>query len=401
MDNCLKIGLTARISAPELYPVSVGGAMIHQRGGDDCIIGGTMFLNAGIGVSALQCAEDRSVLPCRVEVAWFSFTEKRAFYAEFEVDDRYVSKVVKEGFELVNGLRGCYTYFDIALFPAGRVAFYLSGDERMTLVGLHRAKETDLPVSVFAPDAGFEDYDEFAEAFISGDESIDDSFENGFEDGSECDDFRQENFEPEDFEPGDFADDDMWRDDMVEKNRADVAKAPWIVNLTENGVDYAMIERLFERHSYEMIVEGVSAGNMAEPVFSVEFANGEFCKFKGDKMPYGNYGIVKSVSLEHESDGGTVLYDIYFDLSELAEAFRTSTCNSSFVGKSGDNNIADNSRADKQQNRLILNFDDIGYTVSVKFAYMNGCRIIEKIRYRVAEYNGRRTALKGGNFDIG
>lgn len=400
MENCLNNGLRPRISAPELYPVSVGGAMIHQSSGDDCLIGGTMFLNAGIGVSALQCTEDTGVLPCKVEVAWFSFTEKRAFYAEIEIDDRFVSKVVKEGYALVNGLRGCYNYFDIALFPAGRVAFYLSGDERMTLIGLHTAKETDLPVSVFAPDAGFEDYEEFAEAFINGDECDD-----GVEGGSVHDDL----IEDGPTEDG-SAEDDLADNDLVEDDLAEDAKAPWIVNLIENGVDYAMIERSFERYCYEMILEGVSAvENMEEPVFSVEFANGEFCKYRGNRMPNGYHGIVKSVLFEHQSEEESILYDIYFDIDELATVLRSATnlrsensgvCHARGENDNNYNNKNSGDGGDRQLNSLILSFDDIEYTVSVKFADVSGCRNMEKIKYRVAEYNGRRTVLKGGNFHI-
>lgn len=396
MENCLNNRLRPRISAPELYPVSVGGAMIHQSSGDDCLIGGTMFLNAGIGVSALQCSEDTVVLPCKVEVAWFSFTEKRAFYAEIEIDDRYVSKVVKEGYALVNGLRGCYNYFDIALFPAGRVAFYLSGDERMTLIGLHTAKETDLPVSVFAPDAGFEDYEEFAEAFINGDE---------------CDDKDVEGGSVHD----DLIEDGPTEDGSEEDDLAEDAKAPWVVNLIENGVDYTMIERSFEKYCYEMILESVSAvENMEEPGFSVEFANGEFCKYRGKRMPNGYHGIVKSVSIEHQSEGGSILYDIYFDIDELATVLRPATnlrSENSGVDpardendNNNDNNNGNNKNSgdggDRQLNSLILSFDGIEYTVSVKFADVSRCRNMEKIKYRVAEYNGRRTVLKGGNFHI-
>lgn len=370
MENCLNNRLRPRISAPELYPVSVGGAMIHQSSGDDCLMGGTMFLNAGIGVSALQCSEDIGVLPCKVEVAWFSFTEKRAFYAEIEIDDRFVSKVVKEGYALVNGLRGCYNYFDIALFPAGRVAFYLSGDERMTLIGLHTAKETDLPVSVFAPDAGFEDYEEFAEAFINGDECDD-----GVEGGS--------------------VHDDLIEDGSAEDDSVEDAKAPWIVNLIENGVDYAMIERSFERYCYEMILEGLSTvENMEELVFSVEFANGEFCKYRGNRMPNGYHGIVKSVSFEREKGESSILYDIYFDMNELATVLGSVQVDTCSAGDGGDG--GDSSDGSDRQGRLILDFDDIEYTVSAKFADVSRCRNMEKIKYRVAEYNNGRTVLKGG-----
>ena len=380
--------------------------MIHQSGGGDCLIGGTMFLNAGIGVSALQCSEDTGVLPCKVEVAWFSFTEKRAFYAEIEIDDRYVSKVVKEGYALVNGLRGCYNYFDIALFPAGRVAFYLSGDERMTLIGLHTANETDLPVSVFAPDAGFEDYEEFAEAFINGDECDD----KGMEGGSVHDDLIED--DPTEDGP---TDDGSAEDDSAEDDLAEDAKAPWIVNLIENGVDYTMIERSFEKYCYEMILDGLPAvENMEEPVFSVEFANGEFCKYRGKRMPHGYHGIVKSVSFEHQSERGSILYDIYFDIDELAMALRHVTnlrsvnsgvCpargeNDNNNDNSNDNNNNSGDGGDRQLNSFILSFDDTEYTVTVKFADVGGCRNMEKIKYRVAEYNGRRTVLKGGNFHI-
>lgn len=400
MENCLNNRLRPRISAPELYPVSVGGAMIHQSSGDDCLMGGTMFLNAGIGVSALQCSEDTGVLPCKVEVAWFSFTEKRAFYAEIEIDDRFVSKVVKEGYALVNGLRGCYNYFDIALFPAGRVAFYLSGDERMTLIGLHTAKETDFPVSVFAPDAGFEDYEEFAEAFINGDECDD-----GVEGGSVHDDLIEDG----------SAEDGTAEDDSVEDDSVEDAKAPWIVNLIENGVDYPMIERSFERYCYEMILEDLSTvENMEELVFSVEFANGEFCKYRGNRMPNGYHGIVKSVSFEHQSEEESILYDIYFDIDELATVLSPVTnlrsensgvChargeNDNNNDNSNDNNNNSGDGGNSQLNSLILSFDDIEYTVSVKFADVSRCRNMEKIKYRVAEYNGRRTVLKGGNFHI-
>ena len=106
MDNCNGYGVAPRISAPQLYPVSIGGAIVRQSGGDDHFMNSTVFLNAGIGVSAIQTSTERRVLPSAVEIAWFSFTEKKAFYAECRLNEKYIARIVSDGYRLVDGSKG-------------------------------------------------------------------------------------------------------------------------------------------------------------------------------------------------------------------------------------------------------------------------------------------------------
>ena len=386
MDNCNGYGVAPRISAPQLYPVSIGGAIVRQSGGDDHFMNSTVFLNAGIGVSAIQTSTERRVLPSAVEIAWFSFTEKKAFYAECRLNEKYIARIVSDGYRLVDGSKGYYSHFDIALFPGGRVAFYLSGDERMRLVELHNANDTDLPVSVFAPDSGFEDYEEFAEAFIRGDECSDSSNDGdaGCADTGACGDFKDE------------------------------TRSAWVDNLMENGVDYSLIELYFKRYTFGIEIESKanggcpSAGGLDGMVLSVEFANGEFFKYRGNAIPYDDYGIIKSVSFEYELADGSVLCDIYFNIKELAMALSLaddsiqSQIPSHSLGNSNNNNKSNNKSNNNNDNNnnnntLHLNFDYAQCAVTAQLTNGNCCCNIERLRYRVAEYKDGRTVLKGGN----
>lgn len=366
MDNCSVNGLVPRISAPKLYPVSIGGTIVRQSNGDDYFMNSVVFLNAGIGVSAIQTSVERRVLPSAVEIAWFSFTEKRAFYAECRLNEKYIAGVMNDGYKLVNGLKGYYSHFDIALFPGGRIAFYLNGDERMKLVELHNANDTDLPVSVFAPDSGFEDYEEFAETFINGHECNDN---NNDEDNNDS-----------------AVDND---DDGGHSDFKDETKAAWVENLIENGVDYSMIELSFKRYRYGVAIEikededNRSAKILDEMVLSVEFANGEFFKCMGNFIPCRNYGLIRSVSFEYELADRSVLCDIYFDIKETETV----------LSHVNDNN-------DDHTNTLHLNFDHTQLAATAQLAGGNSCRNIERLKYRVAEYKDGRTVIKGGNCHI-
>lgn len=361
MDEFSGNGLFPRISAPELYPVSIGGVIVRQSKGDDYLMNGVVFLNAGIGVSAIKTSAERRVRPSVVEIAWFSFAEKRAFYAECRLDEKYIAGLINDGYRLVNGSKGYYSYFDIALFPGGRIAIYLSGDERMKLVEQYSANDTDLPVSVFAPDSGFNNYEEFAEAFIRGDE---------------CNDYNDDGVGYRDACEGDG-------DRTV--GHADDIKAAWAENLVENGVDYSMIELFFKKYNYGVTIEfmmangHLSAKRLDETVLSVEFANGEFFKRAGKGIPQDNYSIIRSVSFEYELDDRSVLCDIYFDMKELAEA----------LSPTNNNNA--------QNNTLHLTFDYTQLSVTAQFTGESGNCNIEGLRYRIAEYKDGRTMFKGGN----
>lgn len=340
MDRCYDKGLIPRITAPELYPVSTGGVIIRQSEGEELFLRGILFLNNGVGRSAVKESEERRVLPCFVEVAWFSFTEKSAFYAECELNVKQIARLCDEGYTAANGSKGCYAYFDIALFPGGKIAFYLCGDERMKLIGVHKANQTDLPVSAFAPDSGFKDYAEFAEAFING---------------NEC------------------------KGDDEPSLSTDETKPLWAEHLAENGVDYLMIERLFNRYFYEVVFENAQSANLLNNiVFSVEFANGEFGKYMGCKMPHDNYGIVRALSFECALGAKSLLYDLYFDINELAAGFES---------------MQDN----LQLSSLILQFDHIRLGVTAKVVNMKQCCNLENLRYRIAEYREGRTVFKLGN----
>lgn len=364
MDEFSGNGLLPRISAPELYPVSIGGVIVRQSKGDDYLMNSVAFLNAGVGVSAIKTSAERRVQPSVVEIAWFSFAEKRAFYAECRLNEKYIAGLINDGYRLVNGSKGYYSYFDMALFPGGRIAIYLSGDERMKLVEQYSANDTDLPVSVFAPDSGFNDYEEFAETFIRGDECNDyndDGNDDGYGGGHEG-------------------------DGGCTVGHADDTMAAWAENLVENGVDYSTIELSFKKYNYGVIIEfmipngHLSAKRLDETVLSVEFANGEFFKRTGKGIPHDNYSIIRSVSFEYELDDRSVLCDIYFDIKELAEVFSPT-----------------NNNNDAQNNTLYLNFDYTQLSVTAQFTGGNGSCNIEELRYRIAEYKDGRTMFKGGN----
>lgn len=380
MDNCSGYGVVPRISAPELYPVSIGGAIVRQSSGDEYLMNSVLFLNAGIGVSAIQTSTARKVLPSAVEIAWFSFTEKNAFYAECRLNEKYIARLMNDGYRLVNGSKGYYSYFDIALFPGGRIAFYLSGDERMRLVEMYNAKDADLPVSVFAQDSGFEDYEEFAEAFIRGDE-CNDSNNDDNDDGGDNDECAVDSYDGGSH--FDFKDD---------------TKAAWVENLIENGVDYPLIELYFKRYMYGVAIEfkmyedSPSAGGLDEMVLSAELSNGEFSKYKGNVIPYDNYGLIRSLSFEYELADRSVLCDIYFDIKELATAFSLADDSSQ-----GQIQSHGNSNGNSHNNTLHLSFDSVNWAVTAQLANENGCCNIERLRYRVAEYKDGRTVLKGGN----
>ncbi len=340
MDRCCNNGLIPRITAPEMYPVSIGGVIIRQSEGNELFLKGILFLNNGVGCSAVKESEESRVLPSVVEVAWFSFTEKRAFYAECELNVKQIVRLVEEGYIAANGSQGCYSYFDIALFPGGKIAFYLNGNERVKLIELYKANQTDLPVSVFAPDSGFKDYTEFAEAFING---------------NEC-----------------KGDDEA---DLLTGE----TKPRWAANLVENGVDYITIERVFNRYCYEVVFENTQSANLLDSIiFSVEFANGEFCKCMGGKMSHDNYGVVRALSFECELGDKSLLYDLYFDINELAAGFES---------------LHDN----PQPSSLILQFDHIRLGVTAKIVNMKQCCNLERLRYRIAEYREGRTVFKLGN----
>ena len=357
MDNCSENGLVPRISAPELYPVSIGGAIVRQSSGDDYIMNSTVFLNAGIGVSAIQTSTERMVLPSAVEIAWFSFAEKRAFYAECRLNEKYIAGVMNDGYRLVSGSKGHYSHFDLALFPGGRIAFYLSGKEKMKLIELYNANDTDLPVSVFAPDSGFKDYEEFADVFIQGCECNDSN--NNYVDNN---------------------------DDGNHPNYKDDTKAAWVENLIENGVDYSLIELYFKKYMYGVVIELnmpediLPAADLDDMVLSIEFANGEFFKCRGDGIPHDNYSTIKSVSFEYELADRSVLCDIYFDIKELERVL-------SIVKGNDDHTVT-----------LHLNFDHTQLYVTAQLVNGNSSRNIERLKYRIAEYRDGRTVIKGGNY---
>ena len=178
----------------------------------------------------------------------------------------------------------------------------------------------------------------------------------------------------------------------------------------ENGVDYSLIELYFKRYTFGIEIESKanggcpSAGGLDGMVLSVEFANGEFFKYRGNAIPYDDYGIIKSVSFEYELADGSVLCDIYFNIKELAMALSLaddsiqSQIPSHSLGNSNNNNKSNNDNDNNNNNNTLhLNFDYAQCAVTAQLTNGNCCCNIERLRYRVAEYKDGRTVLKGGN----
>ena len=138
-------------SAPRSWPMRIVAGRLHYVDGSGAMyVPDSSDIDAGWGdgISSHVVGDDLKLLPNRLTITFFSYTEDQFYRGDFDLPyDKILSLFQKGFYSPVNDKHITYDNIIVGVAPGGAVAVWLWGYEKTTEVFFGQAEKVDLPWS--------------------------------------------------------------------------------------------------------------------------------------------------------------------------------------------------------------------------------------------------------------